>query len=286
MPLPLKKNWSSKQFAENDIPTQFRGSAVSTAGLMKPPQRLRPSFWSAQGRHFNERYLAEIGVHAAKNPTLVDTRWIDKFVFLSSEPLEKISTEWIDHYWQGKVFTWEGEETIAKQPQLECLIDGTALIWGTKLRIEAFGIIERLAPDAIGVLEKGRFGVDLCTRFDGKEEWRLRQITPMIFTDPDRTTMWIRYPILLDESLAASVNAKVVKAGIKAEEINSRALQVFQKGSFTMPDLRPLEVSLAWMKDHPLLQLKLNQTLTAFFFEHGGDIDAARKLQDGKRRVG
>jgi len=66
--------------------------------------KIAPEFWSAQGRHFNERYLAEIGVHAAKNPTLVDTRWIDKFVFLSSEPLEKISTEWIDHYWQGKVF--------------------------------------------------------------------------------------------------------------------------------------------------------------------------------------
>lgn len=242
--------------------------------------KIAPEFWSKQGKHFNARYLVEIGVQAPNTPTVVDTRWIDKFIFLTREPLKNIGTDWIDRYWQAEIFPWGGEETIPKHPLMECLIDGTALIWGTELRMEAFAVVERLAPDAIGVLEKGRLGVDLCTRFDGANEWRLGQITPMILTDADRTVLWVRFPILLDENLAASINTKVVAAKIKPEEINSRALQVFQKGSLTLPDLRPLEVSLAWMKNHPALQRQLNQILTAFFLEHGGNTDAVRKLQD------
>jgi hypothetical protein len=240
---------------------------------------IAPKFWSKQGKHFNNRYLVEIGVQATKNPTIVDTRWIDNFVFLSPEPLEAIGFDWIDHYWQGQIFPWSGQDTIPEQPLMECLVDGTALIWGTELRMEAFAIVEKLAPDSVGILEEGRLGVDLCTRFDGTKEWRLGQITPVILTDSSRTTMWIRFPILLDESLANSVTTKIVAAGIKTKEINPRALQVFQKNNGKLPDLRSLEFSLAWIKNYPLLQSRLNQILTAFFLEHGGDLEAARKFQ-------
>lgn len=247
----------------------------------EPTATIASQFWSYQGKHFGKKYLIEVGIQSKDNPTIVDTRWIDKFIFLSPERIDKIGTEWIDSYWLGECFPWNGESNIPEQPLMECLVDGTAVIWGTELRMEAFNLVEKLAPDSIGVLEKGRLGVDLCTRFDGTDEWRLGQITPMILSDEDRKTMRIRFPMLVDETLAASVNSKVLKAGIKPEEINFRALEVFKKGSFTMPDLRSLEVSLAWIQNYPHLQQQLNQILTAFFLDHGGNIDAAIKLNKG-----
>src|ERR1700691_1677332 len=36
-------------------------------------------FWSYQGKHFDRKYLVEVGVKSKTNPTIVDTRWIDRF---------------------------------------------------------------------------------------------------------------------------------------------------------------------------------------------------------------
>jgi hypothetical protein len=52
-----------------------------------------------------------------------------------------------------------------------------------------------------------------------------------------------------------------------------------------MPDLRSLEVNLGWIQEYPGLQLQLNQVLTAFFLDHGGDIDAAIKLHKAAGEV-
>jgi hypothetical protein len=239
--------------------------------------RLASKFWSQQGKHFDERYLVEIGVSGLKPPTIVDTRWIDRYVILSNETLGEIGVDWIDKYWSGTRYPWNGETNIPKEPLLECLVEGSATIWGTDLRMEAFTLVGKLAPDSLGILEKGRLGVDLCTRFDGTDEWRLGQTVPVLMTDNERKVLWVRNLLCLDEKLAASINHKVSNAAIGANEINWQALRQFEKDTVTLPDLRPLEVNLTWLSRHPSVLQQINYILTAFFIESGGDIETVHK---------
>jgi hypothetical protein len=200
---------------------------------------------------------------------VVDTRWIDRFVINSKEPLEKIGSNWIEEYWRGSRYPWNGESDIPKEPLMECLVEGTAVIYGTKLRMEAYSLVDKLAPESVGILEKGRLGVDLCTRFNGTDEWRLGQIVPMLMTDEARKTLWVRNLI----------HRKVPLAGIRAEEINSQALKVFEKDTIRLPDLRILDVDLSWISQQQVLLGQVHSLLTSFFRDGGGDVEAARRLQ-------
>lgn len=243
--------------------------------------RTAPKYWSNQGAHFQDRYLVEIGVEAPRPPTTVDTRWIDRYVVNSNERLEDIGVKWIDSYWSGEPFPWNGELNIAPDPLYECLVDGVALIHGTELRMEAYSLIEKLAPEAMVIAEKGRLGVDLCTRFDGKNEWRLGQIVPTLMTNPQRTSLMVHHLLLLDETLARVVNEKVMSGIIKNDEINHRALRALfdKKETFTLPDLRSVDADGAWLNQHPALILAVNETLTNAFLDAGGNIEEAIKLQ-------
>jgi hypothetical protein len=237
--------------------------------------RLAPKFWANQGRHFDDRYLTDIGVSASKYPTIVDTRWVDKYVINSNQPLSVIGTDWIDSYWSGLNYPWNGDADIPREPLLECLIEGTALIYGTKLRMDAYSIVEKLSPDAVGILEKGRLGVDICTRFDGQEEWRLGQIVPVLMTNKEKTALEINHLLCLDDKMAGAVNAKVLKAGIPPSEINYQALKVFERDTFTLPDLRAINVDVSWLNSHSSLFSQVNHLLTSFFLESGGSFTSA-----------
>jgi len=232
--------------------------------------RIAPRYWSNQGAHFHEKYLVEIGVSSDRNPSIHDTRWIDRFVILSKEPLEKIGTEWIHEYWRGSTYPWSNETTIPSDPLLECLIDGTALIWTNSLKMDAYSMIERMAPLSVGILEKGRLGVDLCARFNGQDEWRLGQLASVLMSDQDRQQLWIRNIIHMDDGLAKKINEGVQKH-IKAEEINGKALAVFERDTIAVPDLRALEINLDWINADPELMRDINILLTMFFHEGGGD---------------
>jgi hypothetical protein len=98
-------------------------------------------------------------------------------------------------------------------------------------------------------------------------------------TDQARKTLWLRNLINLDEKLVGSINRKVPLVGIKAEEINSKALKVFEKDEIRLPDLRILDVDLSWLSEQPVLLAQVQALLTAFFHEGGGDVEAARRLQ-------
>lgn len=233
--------------------------------------KIAPKYWSNQGSHFHEKYLVEIGVNGDKNPSTHDTRWIDRFVILSQEPLEKVGTDWIHEYWRGSIYPWNNETDIPSKPLLECLVEGTALIWTNALKMEAYSIVERIAPLSVGILEKGRLGVDLCARFGGKDEWRLGQLASVLMSDENRQNMWVRNIIHIEESLAASINQNVPKH-IKADEINRQALSVFEKDTIAVPDLRSLEVNLSWMTAKPELIHSMHSLLEMFFVEGGGDV--------------
>lgn len=231
--------------------------------------KLAQKYWGNQGKHFDEKYLVEIGTHG-QAPTIVDTRWIDHFIILSKEPLSLTNIDWMHHYWRGDLYSWKGETDIPNSPLMECLFNGTAMIWGsTSLRMEAFSIVEQFAPESVGILEKGRLGVDLATRFNGGDEWRLGQQVSVLISDKERQSIWVRNILCLDEKLTKIINEKTLQH-IKREEINYKALRVFEKDSLRLPDLRPLEFELDWMRSTPELNDSVHSLFKTSFLEHGG----------------
>ena len=105
--------------------------------------RLAHDFWSRQGDHFSERCLVEVGFWADVPPTVVDSRWIDKFIIFSDEPLSKLGSEWIDEYWKGVPYPWNGEDDLPNEPLRECLIDGIGTIWGTDGETEPIASLDQ-----------------------------------------------------------------------------------------------------------------------------------------------
>jgi hypothetical protein len=234
--------------------------------------RLAPRYWSNQGKHFDERYLVEIGVSASKSPTIVDTRWIDKYLNNSMQPLKDLGIEWIKEYWRGARYPWNGETDLPEQPLMECLVDGTAAIYGTALRMEAYSLVERLAPDSIGILEKGRLGVDLCARFNCIDEWRLGQLVPVLLADKKKAALRVSHLILADEVFSASINEKINSGFFKSDEVNFKALEVFKKDTLTLPDLEHINADTSWLLEQPTLNTQLYQILTELFLENGDNI--------------
>lgn len=247
--------------------------------------RLAPKYWSNQGLHFENKYLVEIGVTARKRPTIVDTRWIDKFVILSDEPLATLGDWWIDEYWKGTKFPWSGEKEICPEPLLECLLDGMALVYGTELRMEAYSIVKNITPDMTPVLERGRLGVDICVRFNGTNEWNLGQIVPTLMTNQQRSALQIKHLICLDNDLGKSINDKMDAGLFQPHEINVEAINIPPGPTFTLPDLRPVDADCSWLNNAPTLLGKVNEILEAFFLDAGGSIEDALKFQEPVGRI-
>jgi hypothetical protein len=115
-----------KELALEFVRRQYYATCISRLSCLytwrdQETERLASKFWGDQGKHFDEKYLVEIQVHAPRALTIVDTRWIDRYVQYSDEPLSKIGRSWMHDYWQGKVFPWNGDATVPNQPLWECL---------------------------------------------------------------------------------------------------------------------------------------------------------------------
>ena len=246
--------------------------------------RLAPAYWANQGRHFDEKYLVEIGVHSNRQPTIVDTRWIDKYVFNTEKPFKEIGVDWIHEYWRGSEYPWKRDKDIPEQPLRECLVDGTATVHGTALRMEAFALVEKIEPATIGILEAGRLAVDLCTRFGGTDEWRLGYILPIV-TRRNGKDISVSHIINQDDALIKSLIKKIPSSGIKKEEINHRAIALLQNTQQKLPDLRALNVDASWINDYQVLKNQFTQILYNFFLEHGGDVAKAVKFNENDRRT-
>ena len=74
----------------------------------------------------------------------------------------------------------------------------------------------------------------------------------------------------MDDGLAKKINEGASKH-MKAEEINGKALTVFEQDTIAVPDLRALEINLDWINTDPELMRDINILLTMFFYEGGGD---------------
>lgn len=233
--------------------------------------RLASKFWDNQGPHFRERYLTEVGVSASKAPTIVDTRWIDHFVINSTQPIEAIGLDWIDQYWSGSLYPWSGEHDIPSEPLMECLVDGTALVYGVELRMDAFNLVQRLQSETVGFLESGRLAVDLCVRFNGTNEWRLGQIVPVLIKKQESKSLVVNNFLFWDMPLIKSVERIMLSAPIRHCEINRRALAVFERPSLKVPNLGP-PISLDWLDQQFLLLEEVHALFTSFFVEHGGSL--------------
>jgi hypothetical protein len=97
----------------------------------------------AQGlrSHFRAEYLAELHLgEADPHRDRFDANWISE-----GGP----NHEWLDKYWNGEPFR-------GKEPIWETLIEGRAIVLGTKLRERAYEIIKKRDPDSLCFLEIAR----------------------------------------------------------------------------------------------------------------------------------
>jgi hypothetical protein len=225
--------------------------------------------------------LVEVGFWSEQEPTVVDTRWVDKFVINSSTPLVQEGADWMDHYWRGDVFPHSGEKDIAEEPLWECLIDGIGTIWGTELRMKGLEIVSRVAPGCLGILEQGRLGVDLCTRFGEKDLWQFGQIVPLIMRDGPRGSPRVAYIMNHNEEVMWII-ANRMKGKIQKDEINWLALEQFKNGNQTLPDLRPLQVDLSWLSEKDPLGARVLEALGALWLRLGGDLAAALEIRNAE----
>lgn len=208
-------------------------------------------FWDAQGRHFHPDFLVEVGFNAKRPPTIADSRWIDKYIINSETPLAELGHDWMESYWSGAVYPWNGEAELPQEPLWECLIDGVGAVWGSdNLRMSGYRLVQTLAPKALGVLELGRIGADLCVRFARQDLWRFGQVAPRLHLKNDEPH--ISYTLNHEKSLMDGIFECLDENLIEPAAVNGTALLQLDTGQ-TLPDLRQLSFDLNWLKSDKTL---------------------------------
>jgi hypothetical protein len=244
--------------------------------------RVAPLYWAAQGKHFSAEFLVEVGFWSERDPTVVDTRWIDKYIINSTTPLAQEGADWMDNYWKGEPFPYAGEKDLPQEPMWECLIDGMGLIWSREMQMKGFEIVSRIAPNCLGILEHGRLGADLCARFGEKDLWQFGQIVPFIVKDRQNGSPRVDHIMMNHKDDVMWAIAERMKGKIQKKEINWEALKQFKAGTQTLPDLRPLQVDLSWLSDKNPLEAHVLGVLTAMWVNLGGDMPAALERRNAE----
>lgn len=101
---------------------------------------------AAWGEHINSDYLTDVGL-TFSTATRVDANWITQM--LDSD------ANLVPGWEQLAVNYWSGEASGAL-PIWELLVDGTATVWGARIRSQAYEIIQSRYPQSLGLLEESR----------------------------------------------------------------------------------------------------------------------------------
>lgn len=207
-----------RQIAFSDRVSRLRGMYVFPDALSAD----RASSWS--GDTFQSKYLAELHVVGGLTGTAaMDANWITHA--LSDE----LPDDWLFSYWSGQAFP-------GAQPIWEVLVSNRAYVLGTDLRERAYQVIKRYLPDTLSILEMGRLaaaaGSDLgniaCNIFDDGNLISSRHLLDM--RDADNPAFLQR----LGELLASGHPKRQEALDVGAEQ-----------GIFTIPDMRPLDFTVA-----------------------------------------
>lgn len=207
-----------------------------------------------EGNHYHPDYLVEVGFTYSRL-SRVDTNWIDKCLLPDSVPLDRTDPAWMHSYWKG-------EPRHDMEPLWEYIAEGRGVVYGTALRMKAYEIVKRHAPESLGQLELGRIAVQL-----GSD---LHHIAPFILR-VSQTRFRVDYfgdeRDQNDEFMTASGNYIQQIAQKDRSQTNFEALNLLQ-GDTRRADLRHLGFEI----DCKNFQVDEQTFVDAFVSQHDGSI--------------
>jgi hypothetical protein len=119
---------------------------------------------AAWGRYINADFLTDVGLTYG-TATRVDANWITQM--LDAE------ANLVPGWEQLAVKYWSGEACCSK-PIWELLVDGTATVWGTRVRSQAYQVIRSRYPKSVGLLEESRIAAHLGFSLGHISSWLVR----------------------------------------------------------------------------------------------------------------
>lgn len=120
---------------------------------------------AAWGGHINSDYLTDVGL-TYNAATRVDANWITQMLDAEANLVpgwEQLAAKY-----------WSGEPGCAP-PIWELLIDGSATIWGTRVRNQAYDIVRARYPRSLGLLEESRIAALLGFSLGNICSWLTRR---------------------------------------------------------------------------------------------------------------
>ncbi|OZI26042.1 hypothetical protein CAL26_01425 [Bordetella genomosp. 9] len=120
---------------------------------------------AAWGGHINSEYLTDVGLTYG-TATRVDANWITQMLDADANLVpgwEQLAAK----YWDG--------EACGATPIWEFLVDGSATVWGTHIRNQAYEVIQSRYPQALGLLEESRIAALLGFSLGHISSWLTRK---------------------------------------------------------------------------------------------------------------
>lgn len=120
---------------------------------------------AAWGGHINSEYLTDVGLTYGA-ATRVDANWITQMLDADANLVpgwEQLAAK----YWRG--------EACGATPIWEFLVDGSATVWGTHIRNQAYEVIRSRYPQALGLLEESRIAALLGFSLGHISSWLTRK---------------------------------------------------------------------------------------------------------------
>lgn len=167
------------------------------------------------GGHFQDEYLADVGVFANKS-SRVDSNWIADIISSDGKLLDG---------WEKAAHSyWQGNPHPNKKPIWERIIEGHITVWSMRSKLEALKEIEAIWPQALNILRYA----ELCAGYGSLDG----QTFPIILTKEDRIELiyCIRLVQAMDEKFIYSLNEFIEKN----PHLNCT---IHCKGENTIPDL-------------------------------------------------
>ena len=104
-----------------------------------------PLLWNSGAKdYYKLDNLAEVNLSQASGHHLLDSNWITYSRGAGLDP-----NEWMESYWLGLPYPRE-------RPVWETIVEGRAIVLGTKLRNRAYNVVKEHWPDSLAILELSR----------------------------------------------------------------------------------------------------------------------------------
>ncbi|MHA7681576.1 hypothetical protein [Cupriavidus sp. PET2-C1] len=120
---------------------------------------------AAWGGHIDSEYLTDVGLTYG-TATRVDANWITRML--------DADANLVPGWEQLAIKYWSGEDCCGT-PIWELLVDGSATVWGTRLRNQAYEVIRSRYPQSLGLLEESRIAALLGFSLGHISSWLIHK---------------------------------------------------------------------------------------------------------------